>query len=72
MDNINTVSEEISKAEISLANKIVDRLLTIKSLTTLILTIVFAILCCSGKLDKDFLVIYSVVISFYFGTQHNK
>ena len=49
--------------------KRIGNLLTVKSIVTLILTAVFAALACSGKLDSQFLTIYTMIISFYFGTQ---
>ena len=45
------------------------RLLTVKSLVTLTLTIVFSLLAVRGTVDQDFMTIYAVIISFYFGTQ---
>lgn len=45
------------------------RLLCVKSLVTLILTVVFAILACTGGLGQEFMTVYTVVIAFYFGTQ---
>ena len=48
-------------------------LLSIKSLVTLLSTVVFASLALCGKLSaQEFLTIYTVVISFYFGTQFEK
>ena len=50
-------------------------LLKVKSLTTLVLTGVFACLSLKGEVSQDFLTVYTVVIAFYFGTQsekHNK
>ncbi len=45
-------------------------LLTVKSLVTVVLTLVFAYLACGGKVSTDqFLTVFSVVIAFYFGTQ---
>lgn len=53
--------------------KRLGNLLTIKSLVTLILTVVFAYLTCSGGVGADqFLTVFTVVIAFYFGTQANK
>lgn len=52
-----------------LFRKRVSRLLTVKSLVTLILTAVFAILAFRGEIQQDFMTIYAVIISFYFGTQ---
>lgn len=47
-------------------------LLSVKSLVTLILTGVFAYMACTGNISQDFMVVYTVVISFYFGTQSQK
>lgn len=47
-------------------------LLTVKSIITVTLTIVFAILTLREKIAQDFMTIYTVVISFYFGTQAEK
>lgn len=52
-----------------LFHKRISRLLTVKSLVTLILTAVFAILAFRGEIQQDFMTIYAVIISFYFGTQ---
>lgn len=49
------------------------KLLSVKSIVTLILTIVFAYLCIIGIISgQDFLTIFSIVIAFYFGTQAEK
>lgn len=49
------------------------KLLSVKSLITLILTVLFFCLAIQGALKaSDVLTIYTVVISFYFGTQHEK
>ena len=47
-------------------------LLTVKSLVTLILTLLFAYLAITGKISGDVMNIYTVVIAFYFGTQAKK
>lgn len=48
----------------------ITKLIKVKTLVTLILTGVFAFLSCTGKIDADkFITIFTVVISFYFGTQ---
>ncbi len=52
-----------------LFHKRISRLLTVKSLVTLILTAVFAALAFRGEIQQDFMTIYAVIISFYFGTQ---
>lgn len=49
------------------------RLLTIKSLVTLVGTLVFAVLSLLGQVSpREFLTVYTVIISFYFGAQHEK
>ena len=48
------------------------KLLTVKSIVTLILTLVFACLALQGSIDQDFMTIYAVIIAFYFGTQTAK
>ena len=53
----------------SLFYKRISRLLTVKSIVTLVLTAVFAILAFRGTIEQDFMTIYAVIISFYFGTQ---
>lgn len=45
-------------------------LLTVKSIITLVLTAIFAVLALKGTISgSDFLTIFTVVIGFYFGTQ---
>lgn len=49
------------------------KLLTVKSIVTIILTAVFAFLAVTGKISADqYQTVFSVVIAFYFGTQHEK
>lgn len=49
------------------------KLLTVKSIVTIVLTIVFAFLAVTGKVSADqYLTVFSVVIAFYFGTQYEK
>lgn len=51
----------------------ISKLLTVKSIVTIILTAVFAFLASTGKVSADqYLTVFSVVIAFYFGTQHEK
>ena len=45
------------------------RLLCVKSLVTLALTVVFAVLALRGQVNQDFMTVYTVIIAFYFGTQ---
>lgn len=49
------------------------KLLTVKSIVTLIITAVFAYLSIIGKVtSEDFIQIFLIIIGFYFGTQHEK
>lgn len=49
------------------------KLLDVKSLVTLALTAVFCVLALTDRVSADqFLTIFTVVISFYFGTQYEK
>ena len=45
------------------------RLLCVKSLVTLSLTAVFAVLALRGEVGQDCMTVYTVIIAFYFGTQ---
>lgn len=48
-------------------------LLAVKSLVTVILTVVFAYLAVTGHVSTEqFLTVFTVVIAFYFGTQAEK
>lgn len=50
-----------------------DKLLCVKSIVTLVLTVVFAILALRGIISgQEFLTVFSVVIAFYYGTQATK
>lgn len=53
--------------------KLIERLvklLTVKSVVTLVLTCVFAVLAVRGVLTgQEFMAIFTTVIAFYFGTQ---
>lgn len=52
---------------------ILNKLLTVKSIVTLALTVVFCALSVTGAITGDqFLTIFTVVISFYFGTQYER
>ena len=56
-------------------DKILKRLanlLSVKSLVTLVLTLVFAYMAVAGRISQDFMTVYAVVIAFYFGTQSQK
>lgn len=50
-----------------------SKLLTVKSIVTILLTIVFSYLSIIKVITgQEFLTIFTVVVSFYFGTQHEK
>ena len=50
-----------------------SKLLTVKTLVTMTLTIIFSFLAVTGKIPThDYMTIYTVIISFYFGTQAGK
>ena len=50
-----------------------SKLLTVKSIVTLVLTAVFSYLAITGRISgQEFLTIFTVVIGFYFGTQYEK
>jgi len=49
------------------------KLINVKSLITLLLTAMFCYLAVVGRISgEQFLVIFTVIISFYFGTQTTK
>ena len=49
------------------------KLLSVKSIVTIILTFNFAILTVMGKINSEqFIMIFTTVIAFYFGTQQEK
>ena len=52
--------------------KRIANLLSVKSLVTIILTIVFAYMAVTGKISQDFMTIYAVITAYYFGTQTQK
>ena len=56
--------------------KIIKRLaslMSVKSIVTIILTLVFTVLALRGSITgQDFLTIFLMVVSFYFGTQSQK
>ena len=48
-------------------------LLKVKTIVTLVVSIVFAVLALCGDIGTDqVMIIVSMVVSFYFGTQHEK
>lgn len=57
-------------------NKIVENfanLIKVKTIVTLVVALVFAVLAIRGTISPDnVMIIISMVVSFYFGTQHEK
>ena len=57
-------------------NKFADNLanlIKVKTIVTLVVTAVFAVLALNGTISADnVMIIISMVVSFYFGTQHEK
>ena len=57
-------------------NNIIQKLtnlLNVKTIVTLLITVVFCILALKQIISgEQFLVIFTTVIAFYFGTQHEK
>lgn len=53
--------------------KRLDKLLTVKSIVTLMLSMVFCYLSIKGVITPEhFMTVFTVVIAFYFGTQTKK
>jgi len=50
----------------------VAKLIDVKSIVTLCLTVVFCVLSIVGVVPQEFLAIYTMIIGFYFGTQATK
>ena len=55
----------------------IKNLLKVKSIITILLTIVFAVMIITGLfipivIPQEFIMIYSTIIAFYFGTQYQK
>ncbi len=50
-----------------------QKLFTVKSIVTIVLTAVFAYLAIIGAVDTEqYMTVFTVVIAFYFGTQVDK
>lgn len=48
------------------------KLIDVKSIVTILLTIVFCVLEIIGAVSQEFMTVYTVVIAFYYGTQATK
>ena len=49
-----------------------NKLLTVKSIVTIILTILFVVVALKGNIPQEVMTIFTTVIAFYFGTQATK
>ena len=49
-----------------------NKLLTVKSIVTIVLTILFTIVALRGTIPQEVMTIFTTVIAFYFGTQSTK
>lgn len=50
----------------------IAKLIDVKSIVTLSLTVTFVALSIKGGVPTEFITIYTTIIGFYFGTQANK
>ena len=52
---------------------VIDRLVSVKSIVTILLTVVFSYLSVTGVISgQEFLTIFATIIAFYFGVQSEK
>ena len=67
------MSEKKESGEVGqVVKKRLAHLMSVKSLVTLVLTGIFAYLACVGQVSQEFMMVYTVIIGFYFGTQSQK
>lgn len=53
--------------------EIFSKFFTVKSFVTILFSIVFSVLTIKGSVTSDqFIMIFTTIIAFYFGTQHDK
>ena len=53
--------------------KNIANLIKVKTIVTLVVAVVFAVLALNGTISPDnTMIVVSMVMSFYFGTQHEK
>ena len=56
----------------TIANKLAD-LLKVKTIVTFAVVFIFSVLALKGRIQpENVMIIVSMVVSFYFGTQHEK
>lgn len=49
------------------------KLINVKSIVTMVLTVIFSYLAVNGDITgQEFLGVFTTIIAFYFGTQHEK
>lgn len=49
-----------------------SKLLSVKSIVTILLTILFCVLAFRGDISQEVNAVYLIIVGFYFGTQHEK
>ena len=49
-----------------------SKLVDVKSIVTLALTLLFCVLAVKGNIPQEVQTIYLMIVAFYFGTQHEK
>lgn len=49
-----------------------QKLLCVKSIVTILITVVFCYLAIEGRLETEFMTVYASIIAFYFGVQSTK
>ena len=53
--------------------KVIERLVSVKSFVTILLTVIFSNLAVKGAISgQEFLGVFTTIIAFYFGTQAEK
>jgi hypothetical protein len=67
-----TIGKSLTERSIHMKERL-TKLLNVKSIVTIILTLVFAYLSIVGTITgQDFMTVFAVVIAFYYGTQAQK
>ncbi len=70
IDQVNTRTIERGKG---MFRKQLAKLIDVKSILTLVLTVVFAVLSVRGVISSsEFLSVFTLIIGFYFGVQHER
>lgn len=67
------MKREGREMDMELLLKRAANLVSVKSVVTLTLTVVFSVLSLTGRVSgQEFVTVFSVIIAFYFGTQSQK